>query len=334
MKLDRRAFIEIAGASALSLPIGGASLEATPPALAAPVPPQRGAADLPLATLVKLNKLPFFCGRDYFVIRSGRAKVIYQVDRADLGPAFTHMVFDVEVSAQTARKENAFNFDPERGFASSALQVVLGGFAYTAFGEQMESRWVDVDGVPAVEAVWWAGGVKVTERVAALAGAEAFVETVQLEGLGLAGDDTVNLKLLVPRGQFRAVGSVLVQSSEKWGCGIAVLGEAKVSANPEEGSLVIGPLAVGPQQPTSVEILRFFQIPARGAEAQMDQARSLTTNIENERQKTRAGWKASTSLTTHDKTLQEIYDKARYGLPGMIADDGTMDAGIFEYGRQ
>ena len=32
--------------------------------------------------------------------------------------------------------------------------------------------------------------------------------------------------------------------------------------------------------------------------------------------------------------MQELFDKARFGLPGMIGDDGTMDAGIFEYGAQ
>ncbi len=65
--------------------------------------------------LVELNNLPFFYGREYLVLRSGRAQVIFQVDRADLGPAFTHMLFDVENAAQSERKERAFNFDPEKG---------------------------------------------------------------------------------------------------------------------------------------------------------------------------------------------------------------------------
>ena len=54
----------------------------------------------------------------------------------------------------------------------------------------MESRWVNVDGIPAVEVIWWAGGVKVTERITALAGAEALLESIQLDGAGLAGDDS------------------------------------------------------------------------------------------------------------------------------------------------
>ena len=32
--------------------------------------------------------------------------------------------------------------------------------------------------------------------------------------------------------------------------------------------------------------------------------------------------------------MQELFDKARFGLAGMIGPDGTMDGGIFEYGGQ
>ncbi len=326
MKIRRRAFMEMAGASALSLGIPSASLKASPP--------QNPEANPSPSALVELIKIPFFHGREYFVLRSGRAQVIFQLDRADLGPAFTHMLFDVEVASQNERKERAFNFDPEQGFTSSALRVELGKFTFTAFGEQTESHWTNVGGIPAVEAIWWAGGVKVTERFVALAGAEALLETIQVDGSGLAGDDIVNLKLFLPRGQTRANGSVLVQNSEKYGCGLAVIGEAKVRVREEEASLAIGPLAVGPQTKASVEVLRFFQIPSRGADALFEQARSLVIGIENHRQNTKAAWDSTSAVVTHDKTLQDIYDKARFGLPGMIADDGTMDAGIFQYGRQ
>ncbi len=35
-----------------------------------------------------------------------------------------------------------------------------------------------------------------------------------------------------------------------------------------------------------------------------------------------------------ERTVREIYDKARFGLRAMVADNGVMDAGIFEYGAQ
>lgn len=318
--------MEMAGASALSLGVPAASLKASPP--------QKTDANLSPSALVELNNLPFLHGREYFVLRSGRAKVVFQVDRVDLGPAFTHMLFDAEVASQSARKERAFNFDPQQGFASSALRIELGGFSFTAFGEQTESRWVNVDGLPAVELVWWAGGVKVKERIVALAGSEALLETIELDGSGLAGEDAVNLKLILPRGQIRANGPVLVQSSGNYGSGFAVIGEAQARADEKEGSLALGPLAVSPRSKTTVELLRFFQIPSRGADALFDQARSLLGGIEDRRRNTRKVWENASAIATGDKTLQDIYDKARFGLPGMIADNGTMDAGIFEYGAQ
>ena len=82
--------------------------------------------------VVDLHRLAFFYGRDYFVLRSGRAKMIVQADRADLGPAFTYLLFDAENASQSARKDQAFNFLPSEGFASSGLRVELGGHAFEA----------------------------------------------------------------------------------------------------------------------------------------------------------------------------------------------------------
>src|ERR1017187_6758633 len=115
--------------------------------------------------LLDLNKAAFFYGREYFILRSGRAQMLLQADRADLGPAFTWMLFDAENAKQSARKESAFNFVPNEGFGASALEVVLGGFPFTALGHRTDTRWVVQDGIPAVEAVWWAGGGRVTEQI-------------------------------------------------------------------------------------------------------------------------------------------------------------------------
>ena len=49
---------------------------------------------------------------------------------------------------------------------------------------------------------------------------------------------------------------------------------------------------------------------------------------------TRKHWAASSSIATDDALLREIFDHARFGLPGMVADNGVMDAGMFEYGGQ
>src|SRR5208282_4790338 len=145
--------------------------------------------------VLALQKLSFVYGREYFVLRSGRAKMIVQADRVDLGPAFTFILVDATNPSQTHRKEMAFNFAPPGGFTSSALQVVLGGYPFTALGNRTETRWVDLDEIPAVEAVWWAGGIRVTERLKALGDKGIFQRSIQLEGADLAGEVNVELRL-------------------------------------------------------------------------------------------------------------------------------------------
>ncbi len=91
------------------------------------------------ASVVPLLKRSYFYGREYFVLRSGRAKMIVQADKADLAPAFMYLLFDAEDSGQTKRKEQAFNFAEGQGMANSALEVVLGGFPFTALGHETEN---------------------------------------------------------------------------------------------------------------------------------------------------------------------------------------------------
>jgi len=50
--------------------------------------------------------------------------------------------------------------------------------------------------------------------------------------------------------------------------------------------------------------------------------------------RTSAAWNSSSSVTTEDSTVREIFDKARAGLVGLVSDDGSMDNGVFEYGAQ
>src|SRR5208283_138890 len=105
MKMERRAFMGMAGASALSLGITATSLKASPQ--------QQAEANLSPAALVELIKFPYLYGREYFVLRSGRAKVLLQMDRVDLGPAFTWLYFDAQNAMQSGKKARAFNFDAE-----------------------------------------------------------------------------------------------------------------------------------------------------------------------------------------------------------------------------
>jgi hypothetical protein len=285
--------------------------------------------------VLALQKLSFVYGREYFVLRSGRAKMIVQADRVDLGPAFTFILVDATNPSQTHRKEMAFNFASPGGFTTSALQVVLGGFPFTALGNRTETRWVDLGGIPAVEAVWWAGGIRVTERIRAVGNKGAFQRSIQLEGADLVGPEHVELRLSAPRGTLRGEGSILLQNGEGYQSCLVSMGKGPARADEAKSQLVIGPIAVVPRARVTVETALLVEVPPRPIDEVLAQARTLQTfGMQKEQEQTKQAWAATSVLATGDKTIQEIYDKARVGLPGMIFDDGTMDAGIFWYGDQ
>jgi hypothetical protein len=285
--------------------------------------------------LLELNKAAFFEGREYFVLRSGRAQMLVQADRADLGPAFTWLLFDAQDAKQSARKENAFNFVPKEGFGASALEVVLGGFPFTALGHRTDTRWVVEEGIPVVQAVWWAGGVRVTERISALAAEGVFRRTVQLEGAHLAGPETVQLRLHLPPRGVEQEGNLLLQTGDRARLALAVADATPARVDPTNVVLEIGPVAITPRGSTMVETLLLVQVPAGERTQLVAQVRELATSRMAPTLRESAGyWTAASSISTRDRTVQEIFDKARFGLAGMIGPDGTMDAGILEYGGQ
>ena len=285
--------------------------------------------------ILELNKAAFFHGREYFVLRSGRAQMVVQADRADLGPAFTWLLFDAQDAKQSARKESAFNFVPKEGFGSSALEVVLGGYPFTALGHRTDTRWVVEAGIPAVEAVWWAGGVRVTERISALAAEGTFRRTVQLEGAHLAGEEVVRLRLHLPPSGVQPEGNLLLQTGDRARLALAVADATPVTVDPTNALLEIGPVTLTPRASTVVETLLLVQVPAGDRAQLVIQARELAKSRMAPTLKETAGsWAAVSSVSTRDRTVPELFDKARFGLAGMISADGTMDAGIFEYGGQ
>jgi hypothetical protein len=285
--------------------------------------------------LLELNKAAFFHGREYFVLRSGRAQTVVQADRADLGPAFTWLLFDAQDAKQSARKESAFNFVPKEGFGSSALEVMLGGFPFTALGHRTDTRWVVEEGIPSVEAVWWAGGVRVTERISALAAGGTFRRTVQSEGAHLVSEESVLLRLHLPPSGVQSEGKLLLQTRDRARLALTVADATPVRVDPTTAMLEIGPVAITPRGSTVVETLLLVQVPAGDRAQFVVQAREIATSrMAPTLRETAGSWTAVSSVATRDLTVQEIFDKARFGLAGMIGPDGTMDAGIFEYGGQ
>ncbi len=285
--------------------------------------------------LVELNKASFFYGREYFILRSGRAQMLVQADRADLGPAFTWLMFDAENAKQSARKENAFNFVPNEGFGSSALEVVLGGFPFTALGHRTETRWVVKDGIPAVEAVWWAGGVRVTEHLSALEAGGVFRRQVRLEGAHLAGEEAVSLRLRLPPIGLRNEGNMLLHKGTGARLALMMADATPVRVDATNGLFEVGPLVLVPGGKVAVETLLLAQVPLGERTQWVAQARQLAAaKLVPAIRGTARFWATVSSISTRDRTVQEIFDKARFGLTAMIGPDGTMDGGLLQYGAQ
>ena len=297
--------------------------------------------------LVALQKRSFLFGREYFVLRSGPAQLIVQADQVDLGPALTYLLFDAGDNRQSIRKHKAFNFAEGPGQMASALEVVLGGFAFTAIGHQTQTRWTTVDGVPAVEAVWWAGGVRVTEQLLAVADQGLFLRRIQLTSANLGGPEDLSLRLALPAGACAVTNGWLVREDIPCRMALGLATDRASHVLLDRGAIEIGPLPLAPGQTVAVDTLLRVQIPtapapsgsprpAASSEAPAPAGvQSLTVvSIPELLAKTRQAWAATASVVTSDATVLEIFDKARFGLAGMVADNGVMDAGIFEYGAQ
>lgn len=289
------------------------------------------ACDRSPAFEVDYLKRSFVPGREYFVLRSGRIQLIVQADQDSILPAFLWLAFDSRVNKQTRlfqtlRKDDAINFDSGKGFLRSALEVVLGGFPFTAVAHETKTRWVWIDGIPAAEAQWWAGGLLVTEQIFALESG-MFLRRVSLASRNFGGTEEITLRLSLPEGDSLSRDGWLVQETAQWRMALGSIGSYPRRLSPQFSQFEIGPLVLQPGESVSVDTcLSMAILPDDGVWVQ--------SNAGQYTQRTAARWNSTSSITTEDVPVREIFDKARAGLAGLIGDDGSMDCGIFEYGRQ
>jgi hypothetical protein len=207
----------------------------------------------------------FSPAREYFILRSGRAKLIIQAERTGVAPAVTWMLFDAERPCQSKRKDRAFNFAEGEGCSASALTVVLGGTSFQALGHTTRVRWTMVAGVPSVEARWWAGGFEVTETITALRDAGAFLRTVRLRGADIAGTDTVTLRFGIPDGSVQAHGAFLAVARRGASLAIGIEESRSRSADAGRRRLETGRIILRPGEEAEVRTVLVADIPAPGA---------------------------------------------------------------------
>ena len=103
------------------------------------------------STQLRYNTLTYLHGRNHFFLRSGRALMVIQSDKVDVGPAIHYWLFDAGTPKQSGKKVHAFNFDPElKNNFTSTLKAIIKNVPFMAFGEQTPVHWIEEKGVPHV----------------------------------------------------------------------------------------------------------------------------------------------------------------------------------------
>jgi hypothetical protein len=288
---------------------------------------------------VPLLEKSFFYGHQQYLLQSGQTRMFVQTQKVDIAPAFTYLLFNSE-GGQNAKRD-AFNFANGQGLVDSALEVVLGKFAFTPQGENTETGWATWDRIPTVEAVWWAGGIRVTERIFAIKDCDAFVRRITLESKNLLGPEQVSLRLSLPPGDAKIQDGMLVQKQGPMTMALGVVGEYAKKSSVSGNTVTIGPIELAVGQSVNIQTLLLAQLPpgekprwhptVDGSSANDSSLAPL--NIGQTIFQTREQWDTASKITSGDPLLREVYSSACFTLPAVIADNGIVIAGPFQYGE-
>lgn len=276
----------------------------------------------------------FFLGRDYYVLRSGRAKMVLQADKSNLGPAFTYTLFDAENTVQTHHKKKAFNYTQEGGFAHSALEVVLANYPLTALGTQLVTSWIVEDNIPSVQADWWASGVKVREVIRAATLNGVFKRTITLDPVALMGIDTAYIRLSLPEESILKDEHSLLWMDDKAGMAISSAPALEYKISTANGKLEIGPIILVPGEKREIVTYLLLDVYGKKPQTLLTEASSIENVIAKEHQQLVDRWRNSNTIDTKDVLVRHTHDVARYILPAYVSDQGQLDASLFEYGAQ
>ena len=291
------------------------------------------------STQLRYNTQTFLHGRNHFFLRSGRALMVIQSDKVDVGPAINYWLFDAGNPKQSGKKIHAFNFNPQTGNVfSSTLQVVIRNVPFSAFGEQTKVHWIEEDGIPLIEGIWWADGIRVTEQFIGLPEKETFQRSIFLEGVDLSGEVEVKLRLMMPFGNCTIHDSVF--SGYAGDAPVAMTVSASgfpIQFDEKERFVDIGPILINPGQKIKINTYLLLSLPAepQSSEYIVNQAKTLmkdkgASDLERAKQK----WASMSTVQTSDNVIKEIYDHARYSLENFATEEGRINAGYLQYNSE
>lgn len=289
------------------------------------------------ATALQLQQRGFFHGREYFVVRSGRLQWIIQTDRADLGPAVTGYLFDADYLPYN-HKHQAYSSTDTDGARRSALEVIpqKSGHPFQAYGEHTSARWAEQDSIPAVEATWWADGVRVTESFSGMAENNSIRRTITLTGANIHGDEQYTLRLRLPAGNATAANRALLVTHKNCPQALVVTGDQPIKTDAANGWIEIGPLTLSPGKTVTVETFLLAQIPAntQTAEDFQKQIARAAGHAGDLVHVTRDAWVRTARLQTDDALVREVFDHTRSVLPALVSEKGVFRVGPFMYGTE
>ncbi len=291
------------------------------------------------STQLRYNTQTFLYGRNHFFLRSGRALMVIQSDRVDVGPAINYWLFDAGNPKQSGKKVHAFNFNPQTGNVfTSTLQVILKDVPFMAFGQETKVHWVEENGIPLVEGIWWADGVRVSERFIGLPEKETFQRSILLEGADLSGEVEINLRLNMPFGNCKINDQVILGQAGDANVAITVSPtEYPLQLDTTEGFIEIGPIKINPNQKIKINSYLLLSLPAESQNSEQIVRRAQTLVKENgasDLERAKQKWASMTTVHTKDKVVQEIYDHARFSLDNFATEEGRINAGYLQYNSE
>jgi hypothetical protein len=99
-------------------------------------------------------------------------------------------------------------------------------------------------------------------------------------------------------------------------------------------SLEIGPLVIAPGEWVGVNTLLWAKVGPTAQTLDLPPGPEFDSKLSDAIIDTAVDWDATSRIKTDDALVQDLFDSVRFGLPGMISDNGVADYGMLEYGSQ
>jgi hypothetical protein len=233
-------------------------------------------------------------------------------------------------------KDAAFNYN--NGVRHTALEVVMrNDFAFTAYGQQTRVKWITSDeGIPAVQATWWADGIRVEESFCGVGDKGIIRRTIVLYGSNIYGAEKIKLRLRLPCGNAAQQGKAIYVTDQNCPQAIAVISGQPCHFYTQEGFVEIGPLTITPQQKITVETLLIAKISPKdnGNFAKYLYQATNSNSLDKSVAASKEYWSKISTIQAEDELVDRLFNNTRFALYAIPSEQGIVKVGPFQYGRE